>query len=350
MKRLLIIPLLILPVFVFAQTSTSTPDPLADHRSPEAQKIILDAFGNFFRRENATKPNVTVSLSSSPAAVSPGATVVMYARGTGESIGNALVVWYLNGKEVQRGRGVISYTLKAGEVGSQDVVEVTVTFAGGAVKTARATIIPASVRFLWEADSTTPAWYKGGRLASPGSHITVRAFPTITVGGATLQRSQLRYDWEINRAPLRDQSGVGRDVIRFDAGKTSGTTQMVTVRVSAQGGGIQGRGNVAIPVQSQEIYIYRQLPLVGIVLEDAISRVNVSRSRSLTVRAVPFFAPPQKNVFSWTTNNESLPTAQDPYTLTIQTPDAQVSQSFTASLTTHSFFSRANASLVVETN
>jgi|GEM_PF-5808734 len=350
MKPLFVITLLVLPVLVFAQTSTSTPTPPVDYRSPEAQQIILDAFGNFFRRQNANKPNVTVSLSSSPAAVSPGSVVVLYARSTGESIGNALVVWYLNGKEVQRGKGMTSYTLKAGDVGSQDVVEVTVTFLEGAVKTARTVITPASVRFLWEADSTTPDWYKGGRLASPGSHITVRAFPTITVGGTTLPRSQLRYDWEINRAPLRDQSGVGRDVIRFDAGKTSGIAQMVTVSVSAQSGGVQGRGNVAIPVQSPELHLYQQLPLLGVTLEESVSRAVVQRTHSLTVRAVSFFTPPQQQTISWTTNNEKLPSAEDPYALTIKTPDAQINQTFSASLTIPAVFSQPSASVTIETN
>lgn len=349
MKRLTLITLLALPVFVFAQTTTPEATPI-DYTTPEAQSYVQSVFLDFFRKQNQTKPNVSVSLSSSPSAVSPNATVNIYARSSGESIGNALVVWYKNGREVQRGRGMTSYTLTAGDVGSEDVIEVAVTFSGGTVKTARLTITPASVRFLWEADTTTPEWYKGGSLAVAGSRITVRAFPTITQSGATLSRTQLRYDWELNRAPLRDQSGVGRDVLRIDAGKSTGITQNISVAVSSLNGSIQGRGSVSIPIQSPELRLYRQLPLLGVISEESLLRTTMSREKSLTVRAIPFFAPKQPSTFVWQTENESLGAANDPFSITVRTPNAQIRQLFYATLSVPSFSSRAETSLTIETD
>lgn len=349
MKLFILFLGILAPVWVFAQ---ATPAPqYADTRSDESQETITNAFIDFFRKQNATKPNVSVSLSLSPPAVAPFSNITAYARSSGEGIGNALVVWYRNGKEVQRGKGMTSYNFLSGDVGAQETLEITVTFSGGAVKTSRIIIRPASVRFLWEADTFTPTWYKGGTLAVPASRITVRAYPTILNSGNSLNRSALRYDWEINRVAQRSESGVGRDFISFSAGQNAGITQNVTVNISDQNGDTLGRGNISIPVNQPEVNIYRQLPLLGVVIEDQSSRFSAQAGKSLTMRAIPFYALREAGVFSWSTRNEDLEKTVDPYAITVHIPDSgNVSQIFKASLSYPLTFLRAESSVTIESN
>ena len=164
------------PIFNFAYAATALPA----SSSSVAIEVIPEVPGPFER--------ATLVLTS-------------YAA----DLDRSLVVWSVNGKEIQRGIGKKSFSFILGGVGSVSVVRVDVQTSTLGTITNTLTFNPGYVDILWEAsDSYVPPFYKGKALPSSQANMRLTAVPTMLSANGNLFRSgvarvQLEAGFQIQR-------------------------------------------------------------------------------------------------------------------------------------------------------
>lgn len=116
------------------------------------------------------------------------------------------VIWKVNGKEVERGQGIRTFTVTTGATGVSIPVSAAVSDSRGNSVVANINIVPQHITLLWEAiESYVPPFYEGRALPAPGSQVKVVAVPDTKRDPATLS-----YSWYVSDNFLPTSSGAGK--------------------------------------------------------------------------------------------------------------------------------------------
>lgn len=146
--------------------------------------------------------------------------------------------------------------------------------------------IKLSVNLIWSADTYSPPFYPGHSVATPQSRIKVFAF----VDNPTQASPDLDYTWRRNGQLLLKSSGIGQDVLMFNAGK-AGETERVSVTVSDSTQTIKQEKTVTIPVTNPSISIYQNELLTGVNYAQAINENLFLGQPEINLFAEPYFFP-----------------------------------------------------------
>lgn len=254
--------------------------------------LILAAVGSFFlcaaeaaaQSLGQTNP---VQFTVTPETPGPGDPVRIDVAGVGTFLGDATITWKQNGSTVLSGVGERSYTFTAGPVGSKTVISVTINSSTQGTISNTFTFTPSSIYLLWEADTSTPWWYKGKALYSGGANLTVVALPQVVSGGRAVSSGSLSYQWSVNGTPFPQSSGTGRSRFTF-TGNQLLPSETVNVKV-LYGGTAVGEANVTIPASKPLVELYVRDPLRGTLFDQALQTQTSLNSNEFTVEAAPFY-------------------------------------------------------------
>ncbi len=279
--------------------------------------VTLAFFAAFSARAqtiNPTQPN-PVQYIVSPETPGPGQSVQLEAQGIGTSLENATLTWEQNGVVVNSGLGDNIFNFTAGILGKQSVTHLIINSPGLGTIVHDFILSPSLVNLVWEADTTTPAFYRGKALYSGGAFVTVAAFPEISSQGVFIYSKALSFQWKLNDVLIPGQSGVGRSVFAFQGDQLK-KSEDVAVDIYI-GNTIVGHGEVIIPATTPQIVLYDRDPLRGEVLDAAFPTTINLTGQELTVEAEPYyFSNASKSdgslTYSWTVNgsNTTGPDAQ----------------------------------------
>ncbi|HEX8993674.1 MAG TPA: hypothetical protein VF803_00285, partial [Candidatus Paceibacterota bacterium] len=249
--------------------------------------LALLSFAPFALAIDSTGP-APVEYIVAPQNPGPHSTVYIQINGVGNFLGNAMITWTKDGQVVAQGYGRSSYSFTTGALGETTELDVMIDSSSQGPIEKTFVFNPSLVSLVWEGNTTVPPFYAGKPLASPGSLITVYAFPTVRMQGTLQSPGSLSYQWKINDQAMPAQSGVGRSSITLQSDQLH-SEEDVSVAVYTPDGTAAGSGSVSIPMTAPKLVLYAHDPLRGILYGSALSSSFSMSSTEMTVHAEPFF-------------------------------------------------------------
>lgn len=293
--------------------------------------IIFFAVVSFARAQTDSTPTGNLndlSVTASPEIPGADQQVTLTLKTYLLNLASADIDWSIDGKSVQHGIGISTFTFTTKDVGQPTTIDVSVLPVGGYVIKKELIITPSSVDILWEAtDSATPPFYRGKALPTTEATIKYVAIPNMkSQSGMLLDPKDMVYDWTNNYTPVQNASGYGKDSYTF---KMPFTDQGETVGVVAQlrDGGLSAQGQVDTSIYDPLIVWYVSSPLYGPQFDQAINSGYTVSSNDVSIFAEPFFASPKDILstnlsYTWTLNNETLDAQTTPNVLFLHRNDS----------------------------
>ena len=214
------------------------------------------------------------------------------------NVTTADISWSVDGKKVQSGIGLTSFTFTTKDVGESTTIDCSILAVNGYPINKQIVVTPSSVDILWEAtDSAVPPFYKGKALPISESTLKFVAIPNIkTNTGAYVNPSDMVYMWQNDFDLDRNGSGYGKDSYTVEMG-VSDQGENIGVTAQTRDGGLSADQQIQTGVYDPKILWYAESPLYGPQFERAINDGFSIKSSDISVFAEPLFASP-KNILS----------------------------------------------------
>lgn len=228
-----------------------------------------------------------VAIGISPENPKPKEPVTVTLETYSFDLDNSNTKWYVNNTLAQEGKGLKTLTFQARDLGQPSVIRIIIDSNKGQI-IKNVTITPNIVTVVWEADTYTPAFFKGKALFSHQSTVTLLAQPQIIVRGKTVPPTNLIYRWSKNGTVLGSQSGYGRQTLTLEGSVISNQIK-VLVEVEDPQSGSTASGIIELNPVEPEVLIYTVDPLYGIQYNKTIKGTLPLLGKETTITAVPYF-------------------------------------------------------------
>ena len=249
-------------------------------------------------------------INMNPESPGPNETVEVSLVSYSFDINRSMITWTLNGKKISEGRGQKTASFKTGLSGAKTNLSVTVTTEDGARLSKNASFLNADIDLVAEADTYTPATYRGKALPSIGSFVKVVAVPHFFVGGERIPSSKLLYDWRLNDKKLQTASGYGKDYIifkSFDFFNEESDADEVRVMVSNFDATIVAESSINVTPFTPKVMLYSTDPLEGTYYNRALENEVKLKGEEVGIKAEPFFfskSSVSSLSYAWSQNNK----------------------------------------------
>ena len=245
----------------------------------------------------------------SPEVPGPNQTVVVEVEGIGTFLGDSAISWQKDGKVVQSGAGLRTYSFVTGALGSVTTIRIDIRPSTGGSFVKNLVFRPSVVNLVWEADTSAPPLYGGKPLYSAGSPLKVAAFPTVVINGSRVAESSLSYQWRRGDQALPAQSGLGRNTLSF-FGDQLQAQEVVDVDVYF-GASLVARGGIVVAAQEPKIVLYERDSLRGVLYDSALPQAIALNAKEITVVAQPYHFDRAATLsgllqYSWTMGGEEI--------------------------------------------
>lgn len=254
-----------------------------------------------------TSPNDLI-LSVSPSSPRAGASFTATAKSFSFDAARANFRWFLNGKEIAAGRGVVEQTFTAGKLGSQMAIRVAATSADGGFFETDATVSISDIDFVIHPLTHAPNFYRGAALPTPGSIVEIFAQPHLFSSGVRLSPSNLIYEWSLDDKPAQNQSGGGKNKLALKLADVGSSEYIVTLKVSTLSGSMSTQKSMRLKTYLPEILFYETSSLIGI-RPQALSSFFGRAGSQFSILAEPFFFDSEslkRATFTWKANGEKI--------------------------------------------
>lgn len=266
--------------------------------------------------------NSAISIAFSPTSPKPGDTVTLTLQSPLLDIPGSDILWEADGKKIAQGKGADSTSIKVGALGTEILIDVSVTTENGIVASAQATIIPTELDLLVDSDSYTPPFYRGRPLASAGTNLYLQALPRFRRAGISIPASALTYTWRRNGMVLGNISGLGRSTANLPVEHLFGI-DTISVEVRSVDGVLSHTSSVSFSSRDPILTLYQDHPLYGIMYHRALGPSTFIPETEMTFTAMPLFAQATSVYdpalhFVWHVNDTEVPTnRENPSKITI---------------------------------
>ncbi|MDO8520789.1 MAG: hypothetical protein Q7S52_01610 [bacterium] len=259
-----------------------------------------------------------VTFSTNPPNPSPNQPVTVSIQSFAINLNSAKITWYVDKEVVKDGIAEKSIQTNTKAFGQTVTIDVVIVDQTGVRTDKKFLLRPIEIDILWEADTYTSPFYKGKALPSYKSN--VKAMAMARMRSLSDDPSSFYYTWTINRIQgLGEGLGKTSAVIPM---KYAGSAVPVSVRVSdlskeGGGGGQSWSGMQNILAVSPTLLFYEQAPLLGTLLERALSGGISTKGTSFRIRAVPYFfslddMASGNLVYTWKKDGQSTAPALNP--------------------------------------
>ncbi|MBP9757598.1 MAG: hypothetical protein KBD06_03280 [Candidatus Pacebacteria bacterium] len=223
-------------------------------------------------------------MAVTPQYPKPGEAVTLTVQSPLLDLSQRTIIWRNAGTIVSEGEGETVYRFIAPSSGGRADISARVDGVGEDLSIS---ITPLSVDLLWEADTYAPGLYRGRRLPSLGSSITLQALPHFMKDGVEIPDSQLLYTWKQNGEVLL--SGRGKSSLKIPVSEFS-QTNTVSVNVTTSDKMLGADRTVSIPTAEPDVRLYFEHPLYGTMYHAAVPRDTAIGDTEMTFTAIPYFA------------------------------------------------------------
>ncbi len=239
------------------------------------------------------------------------------------AVGSRGVRWFVDGIEQTESQNQRSITINSGSLGQKTTVQALVeTFIGETLNVSYE-IKPIIIDIIIEADTTTPAFYKGRPLPGNGSEVKAIALVQTNSSGIIDNPNRYIYHWRLNRNTIGRGFGLEESVVNFSSQYRQSVSLHLSVRDQSTGQTV-GEKTISVPFVEPKLYFYEFNPLRGLsenVLPNPLNLIG----DEITLRAEPYYLSnstmqQQDNVLKeWRINNQVVNTAEsNPMEITLR--------------------------------
>ncbi len=108
-----------------------------------------------------------------------------------------MITWYVDGKKIAEGSGLVSITIKAPGNGKTSSVNIIASLSNGSQMKKNFTINSGQVDILWQSNGSVPALYRGKSLFGHQNTVTFAAMPALfDKNGKMIDPKNLIYNWK----------------------------------------------------------------------------------------------------------------------------------------------------------
>lgn len=289
------------PLFVFAQTDTTTNQVPNDPTPSDVQRASL-----LFQKASVNADDIDVITKPE----FPGAFEDVSIRLDSNSIdlNRYTIQWSTDTFEQKNGLGLRDFQTKSGGYGSQKHITVKILGSGTTI-TKSIVIAPQDVTMLWEAvDSYVPPFYRGKKLAGQESLIKIATLPNFRSNNNSLKINDAVYLWSRNGNKILNIGGYAKDSIVIQHNKLR-TSEKITSTVSNVAGDIKVEKTIDIPIYNPQIHWYTKNKFNYRRLQSIDNGLRVA-SGDTNLIVEPYFFSITNSIndleFNWSINSESI--------------------------------------------
>ena len=224
------------------------------------------------------------------------------------------ILWFLDGKLIQKGIGQTDFFFQTGNWGKETILTAQVNTTNDGIISKQIYIVPTEVDLIWEAETYIPPFYKGKVLNSSNSIINVVAVPNLVdKDGNKIPSDELIYKWKEDWKVKGNQSGYGKNTFSFESPQIN-QIKSVTVEIESLDNSLKTKKTINFRSNQTKIIFYKKDPLLGTLYNQAISiEYTLNRNEEeVTIKACPFFFSHQSELkYKWEMNNKILNNIKD---------------------------------------
>ena len=287
--------LLILGTIVNAQSLIS---PEQFESLPEDQQVLYLQLQTIIRNSGPiVNPNTglpqgiseDLEINLNPEIPKPKEPVSIYIESFSTDLNSSFIQWVEDGVVITEGQGVTNFSTIAPSSGRQKTISLNITKINGATIQKEIIFTPSEVNLVYEAQTYTPPFYKGGSLFTSESDILFVAVPNLkSLDGISIDPKTLIYTWKIDNKVISSISGTGKDTFLYNSPLLQ-RPMTVSVEVTSINGTLQAVDSVYIEQSEPEIIIYEKNPVYGTMFEKAIKGDFLLDREEIELSAVPYF-------------------------------------------------------------
>ena len=272
-----------------------------------------------------------------------------------DDLNSANISWYKDGKNVLSGKGKINYSFKAGNVGTENKIEIRISLLDGASFSKTIILNPASIDLVWEANSYVPAFYQGKALHPRQGILKVVAMPEFIKNGKRINPENLVYQWSNGLTVYQSQSGYGKNVVTVD-GSLLGKEEKIKVLVTDPINNLVAQGSINITPVDPEIIFYQNDPYYGHIFDSAVIGNFSLKTDEVQILAAPYYFTEDTNgslTYDWQLNGTSIPNLSTSRTAIFRKPEDKKTGSSNILLrvrNTNKVLQQADGSLIMNFN
>jgi hypothetical protein len=267
-------------------------------------------------------------LTASSDNPAPGQTVTITAASYSFDIDSATVIWTVNGKQAQKGIGLLTLDIAAPALGKKTTVTVTAVMPSGASFSNSIVIGSGLVDMIIETDGYTPPFFSGKTPLVFQNNATVIAIPHLmNSSGQEYNPANLVYQWKKDDGTvLQSQSGYGRQSITLP-GNIVPRPYYLLVTATSRDGSAQGESLVYMAPQSPSITFYKDDPLYGPLFNEAVGNtLFIGAQKEVRAFASLFGFNTSSNIsnaltLDWSINSVEHPELASSQSVVLRAPD-----------------------------
>lgn len=290
-------------IFVFSQNTisaqTATSTQAEEQRvQKEQQDALYNQIINFINNADPiVNPNTglpqgiseDLNITITPEIPDPREPISIFIESFSTNLQTSKVTWAEDGTIIKSDFNETTFQTTAPEVGQKKVITMTIEKSNGSVIEKKITFAPAEVDLVYEAQTYTPPFYKGGALFTSQSNLNFVAVPRFISEQNTLISPQnLVYKWKVDNKNIQSSSGVGKNKFTYEGVLIQRPTN-ISVEVTSLDGLFQAKDVVEISLQNPEVVVYENNPVHGIIFEKAIEGTFNMDREEISLTAQPFF-------------------------------------------------------------
>lgn len=229
------------------------------------------------------------------------------------------ITWILDGKTIASGTGEKTADFVLPSLGKESVLTVNIVTNQG-VKTSKTRKFSGSdIDFLWSANTSVPAGYKGKALAGRKAFVKITALPHLYLASGAISRSNLVYEWTFNYKNLPDDSGAGKNTLLVRLNDLGDYVIGVKVSTKDKRGSFQKFLHLSAEGVSPRAVFYADDPLEGPFYSKALGGKISMKTKDINIRAEPYFFNQEdgKAVYRWSMNGKSVKSGKKPNTISL---------------------------------
>lgn len=304
---------LLAPLFVFAQTATTTaeqPDQALINLQQQTDQLVQDRMNLIPKVEDirANALSTYLDIKTVPQNPGPLETVQVAIQSYLADLNKATISWSLNGKVIDQGVGRTSFSFQNGPSGKTTRLSISVTTNTGEHFSKNLSWNPVGLTILWEADTYTPPFYRGKALLTSQATVRTVAIPDTTSGSNALNAGNLVYTWEKNGSVVPNASGYGKNYFSFSAPKPYEDAN-VKVRASSVDEITNSETQIKLPLSRPFILFYEKHPLLGVWYNRPFGTDITLNRTEFSISAEPYFFSNESSdtptlAYGWTVNGK----------------------------------------------
>lgn len=322
MKKNIFLSLILLaPALIFAQGL-----PLFDYPQEEQTVTGTPNTSPFGPGGNLEGLEEQISVDVSVTNPQPGQAFNISVTSYSTNLNAARVSWYTNSSLLVSGIGETVASFVSPQAGESLVIDLIIETQEGNTIEKSFEIAPALVDLIYETQTYTPPFYKGKAVYTHQSTAIIHALPKIIEEGERKRDDDLIYTWEVNGSVQQDSSGYGKNILYFNTGILS-TTSDITVTVESATSNQIAINSLVLEPHDSEILLVQEHPLYGL-MDNSTNGTISTGSNDVIVHAIPLFF----NTFLrdtslinyiWTVNGSALGEDNNSSIIAFQTPPGE---------------------------